>query len=250
MAKPFLAYDIDGTAFKSSLLEKTIEEGIDEGLFQAEPFNAAYAHREQWQTSNNEGIYQAYLSRLVGAFVTQIEGVQVERFEQITAKMIAKHSARKFAFTKSLLKATQRSHTPIAISGSPTIIVKPFVEELGTELVYGSNFDVEDGVFTGSAKSVGDKAEILKKLVEEGIVTQKGSIAVGDTKSDIPMLDYASRPIIFNASRTLTRHGKENGWIRVNEVKDQITAMAFDQIRHGYVEMDPLELIDRLPAAS
>ena len=228
MTKPFAAFDVDGTIFKSSLAEKVVDGCIAARIFPAEHFNKVFANKRRWQISNNEGVYQAYVQRLVGTFISQIAGVEVERFNDVVTAMIAEHTVRKFAFPRKLIDTVQGSHHIIAISGSPNIIVQPFLADLPVQATYGSMFDVEDGKFTGSAVSVGDKATILKGLVADNVVGQAGSIAMGDTISDVRMLGYADHAIMFNASRTLTSYGSEFGWLRINEVKDQITALEPD----------------------
>lgn len=243
MTKPFAALDVDGTIFKSSLAEKVVDGCVAAHIFPAEPLNAVYAHKRRWQASNNEGVYQAYLHRLVRTFITQVAGVEVEQFNQVVKAMVAEHTVRKFAFPRKLVTAVQPSHHVIAISGSPDMLVGPFLADLPIQATFGSRFEIEDGKFTGGAASVGDKATILKNLVSEGVVGLAGSIAMGDTFSDIPMLDYADTAIMFNASRTLTNYGKEFGWLRVNEVKDQVTALGLDGMG-VYAERDVRELLE------
>lgn len=225
MPKPFAAFDVDGTIFKSSLAEKVVGYCIDEGIFSADAFNDVEHSRSRWQANNNEGVYQAYLHRLVGAFVTELTGVEVERFNAAVDKMIADQGIRRFSFPKKIMKLLQNTHEIIAISGSPTIIVKPFLADLPVQDVYGSILDTEDGRFTGTAESVGDKAHVINSLVASKDLTYHGSVAIGDTYSDVPMLHRATHPIMFNASHTLTKYGSEFGWARVHEVKDQVTTL-------------------------
>jgi phosphoserine phosphatase len=249
MPKPFAAFDVDGTIFKSSLAEKVIDGCIDAGMFKAESFNKVFENKRRWQRSNNEGVYQAYLHRLVGSFVIELAGVDVEQFNEVTASMIEHHTVRKFAFPRQLMTALQTSHHLLAISGSPNILVQPFLHDLDVQTTFGSTFAVEDGKFTGEAQTVGDKATLLRELVAKGEITQLGSVAIGDTFSDISMLKYAATPIAFNASRTLTNYAKEFNWLRVNEVKDQITALEWDDLSKQYIEQDSERIIDSLRAA-
>jgi len=248
--KPFAAFDVDGTIFKSSLAEKVVEGCIEAGVFSPEPFNKVAENRRRWQANNNEGVYQAFLHRLVSTFVEQIEGVEVERFNAVIANMLSVHAVRKFAFPRTLMRALQPTHHPVAISGSPDILVVPFVKDLGVETTFGAQFNVEDGRFTGEAQSVGDKATILRRLVTDGVVSREGSVAVGDTVSDTSMLEFADVPLMFNASRTLTGYGSEFGWPRVNEVKDQVTVLEWNEGTASYVESNPDQLINRLRRAS
>jgi phosphoserine phosphatase len=163
--------------------------------------------------------------------------------------MLEQHIVRKFGFPRKLMQSLRATHYLLAISASPDILVEPFVQDLGVEASYGSRFEVQDGRFTGQADSVGDKAAILRRLVDESVAIQAGSVAMGDTFGDIPMLEYAANPVMFNASKTLTNYGSEFGWIRVNEVKDQITALQWNGDAGLYVECSPDDVINRLKAA-
>jgi HAD superfamily phosphoserine phosphatase-like hydrolase len=246
MTKPFAAFDVDGTIFKSSLAEKIVEHGIADGLFAAEPFNKVHDSRRKWQENNTEGIYQAYLKQLVGALVMQMTNVEVEHFDKVTADMIKEHTVRKFRLPKKMIRALAYSHTPIVISGSPDVLVRPFVADLNIAAVYGSTYDVEDGRFTGLAKSVGNKALLLRDLVEQGVVTREGSVAIGDTYGDVPMLEYASKAVMFNGSRTLIDYGEVFGWDKAFEVKDNITILSKDPESETYAETDIESFLDSL----
>lgn len=246
MPRPFFALDVDGTIFKSSLAEKIVEHGIAEGLFDAESFHEVYENRQRWQEDNTEDIYQAYLKQLVGVLVVQMTGVEVERFDAVTASMLKKHDDRKFRLPRIMIEALRDTHTTIVISGSPEVLVRPFVADLHVDQVYGSTYEIENGRFTGEAKSVVKKGDLLRGLVQEGIISQQGSVAMGDTVGDVPMLDYADHPVMFNASETLTRYGEGQGWDKAFEVKDNITILRKSSLFGIYTERELKEFLDTL----
>ncbi|MCA9348552.1 HAD-IB family hydrolase, partial [Candidatus Saccharibacteria bacterium] len=62
----------------------------------------------------------------------------------------------------------------------------------------------------------------LTKLIDKhGLSTEK-SLAVGDTKSDIKMLEMVEQPICFNPSQELYDEARKRGWKIVIERKDVI----------------------------
>lgn len=246
MPKPFAAFDVDGTIFKSSLAEKIIEHGIEDGLFPAEPFNDVYESRRRSHETNNDETYQAYINKLVGTFTMQIAGVEVERFDKVASSMIRKHEVRKFRLPRLIIQALEDSHLPIVVSGSPDVLVRPFVADLNITTVYGSTYATDDGRFTGEAYGVGDKAALLQKHVEAGDVIKQGSVAIGDTASDISMLDYADKPIMFNPSSMLMKHGEKEGWDKALEVKDSIVILSQTQSGDEYHQRDVEEFLDSL----
>jgi phosphoserine phosphatase len=169
--------------------------------------------------------------------------VDVHVFDWVVQKMVEDHKVRLYAFPRQLMESVRATHTLVIISGSPDMVVRPFVEQFKADYIFGSTFEQQDGKYTGVAAPVGDKAAILQRLVDEGQGTQEGSLAIGDTMSDRPMLSWVEQPIMFNASRTLTEHGKELGWLRVNEVKDCIAALQFEEAAEGYREIEYPEIL-------
>lgn len=246
MPKPFAAFDVDGTIFKSSLAEKIVEHGIAEGLFDAEPFNEVYESRRRWQENNSEGVYLAYLDQLIGELVTQMAGVELDRFNAVAATMLSKHEARKFRLPRMMIRTLAATHTPVIISGSPDVLVRPFVGDLNVASVFGSYYEVENGRFTGLAKSIGNKALLLEEMVRKGDLSRDGSVAMGDTFSDVPMLEYADRAMMFNPSRTLSDYGEVLGWDKAFEVKDNITILSKLSESNAYAERDLDDFLDSL----
>jgi HAD superfamily phosphoserine phosphatase-like hydrolase len=249
--KPFAAYDLDGTLFKSSVLEKSIPIAVDLGVFRDTAFDDAYASREHWQQDNNEGTYLAYTKKLVDSFIGQMANTRVDAFDEVVKELVSSQLVRRYGFTKRLIGSVAATHSNILITGSPEILARPFVQDMpGISRVFGSTYEAVDGVYTGVARSVGSKAAILQSLVTEGSVSQQNSIAVGDTMSDTPMLHMATSPIAFNPSFTLAQYGQEYGWDKAFEVKDNITPLHLDENTGSYVEVPLAEYLDSLRKAA
>jgi phosphoserine phosphatase len=58
--------------------------------------------------------------------------------------------------------------------------------------------------------------------VEKYGATFAGSIAIGDSESDIAMLELVERPIAFNPSKGLFKEAQKQGWPVVLERKNMI----------------------------
>lgn len=217
----YAVFDVDGTFFKSSCLEKVIDTAVVEGVFDGTAFAAANRRRRQWQQNNNEGVYQAYLSTLVQGFIGQIVGVEVARFNQVIDHMVDAHRVRLFGFTRRLLEHVAPTHTTVAISGSPQIIVERFLNDLGFDHIVGSQFGQRDGRFTDEITSTNKVADFQRIAGAQGVL----DIAVGDTIGDRDIFAMAGRPIAFNPSATLQHVAIENSWPIVTENKDAVYQM-------------------------
>jgi HAD superfamily phosphoserine phosphatase-like hydrolase len=244
--KPLAVFDVDGTIFKSSLLEKVVQQCIDVGLFAAADFTDVWQMRRAWQLKNSEDVYLRYIQKLIDELVAHIKGVDVHVFDWVAHKMVEDNHVRLFAFPRQLMESVRESHTLVIISGSPEPALKPFVEQFGIDMVFGSQLEHIDGVYTGEATSMRDKAAVLQRLVSGGEVLQEGSVAIGDTVSDIPMLEFVDLPIMFNASRTLVEYGSQRGWARVNEVKDSVVALELERDQGEYREVEVEQLLGRI----
>lgn len=214
----FAVFDVDGTFFKSSCLEKVIDAAIAEKVFEHQAFEAAFRKRRQWQTHNNEGVYQSYLHSLVGGFVSQIVGVNVDRFDAVIARMVEEQRVRLFGFTRQLLELLSGDHITMAISGSPQMVVEPFLDDLGFDHIIGSQFGQEGGVYTTDITGT-DKVGAFRTLAGENGVLD---VAVGDTSGDNAIFELAERPIAFNPSATLRQAAIANRWPIVTENKDAV----------------------------
>lgn len=234
--KPFAVFDVDGTIFKSSLAEKVIDACIAEGLFARRSFSQAFAYKRKWQRHNTEQVYQTYIHYLVETLVQEMAGIDTHWFNNVTTTMLANHALRKFGFPCQLIRTLAQTHEIIAISGSPEILVAPFLAGLPVNRIFGSMYEMKEGRFTGNATSIPDKAVIVQELLDNRHVNRNGSVAVGDTISDASIMELAHHSIMFNASLTLTKYGIKQHWVRVHEAKDQVTVLAYDEAYGGYVE--------------
>lgn len=223
--QPVAFFDIDGTVFRSSLLIRLVEELIAARIFPdtaADGYAPAY---EAWQ--NREGSYETYMDALVTVFRQQLRGVHYGTVADISRLMVAEQSARTYRYTRDLIAALKRDgYYLVAISQSPKMVLDEFCTAYGFDKVYGRIYEIgPTDRFTGVVEAesvITDKANIVTRVFERAAVTPAGSIAVGDTEGDIPMLAAVERPICFNPNQTLFAHAKRQGWEVVVERKDVI----------------------------
>jgi phosphoserine phosphatase len=114
----------------------------------------------------------------------------------------------------------------LGISHSPKFIVDGFGYEHGSDKVYGTYYATgASNNFTGVVEEealIKNKGAVLTRAARKEGLSLEGVVAVGDTESDIPMLELAARPIAFNPNAALYRHAKLRGWKIVVERKDVV----------------------------
>jgi len=225
MKKKVAIFDIDGTIFRSSLLIELVNKMIEHGLF---PKDMVKVYEKQYHLwLDRQGSYEDYINAVVDAYNQNIKGVSHEEFKKVAELVINNMKDRVYRYTRDLVKELKsKDYFLLAISHSPMEIVQDFGRGMGFDKVYGRIYEVgEDGRFTGGmefADLIADKAKVLDRALEKENILLEGSIGVGDTESDISLLEKVEKPICFNPNQSLYKVAKEKGWPIVVERKDVI----------------------------
>ncbi len=223
---PVAFFDIDGTVFRSSLLIELVEALVREGVFPQvarEAYEDAY---RAWQS--REGTYQAYVEAVVASFRAQLRGVYYGDFADVGRQVVGVQSKRVYRYTRDLLHELKREgYLLIAISQSPKTILDEFCAQYGFDKVYGRVFELgPQDRFTGQGIDehlISNKAAIVERVFSRHPeLSRQRSLAVGDTESDIPLLEAVDRPICFNPNAVLYNHAQLREWPVVVERKDVI----------------------------
>jgi len=219
-------FDIDGTIFRSSLLIQINNALIKEGIFpqqaarEIEPDHQAWFHRQ--------GTYEAYISKAVLVHIRYIKGAKKQVVSRIAKKIITAQKNRTYIYTRDLMRKLKKEHYHlIALSGSPFYIASAFAKAMKFNDVFGSTFEVINGIFTGKLTTVLEqekKVDQLKLFLDKKNIIPdfKHSIAVGDTEGDIPMLSLVGNPVAFNPNRKLMLYARSKKWKIIVERKDVI----------------------------
>jgi HAD superfamily hydrolase (TIGR01490 family) len=227
--KKVAIFDVDGTIFRSSLLIKLVEAFIEEEIF---PTSAKKGYDREYKSwLERKGTYDEYIEAIIRVFIEHIRGVSYNDFLEVSKKIVEKHKDETYVYTRTLVKKLRKQgYFLLAISQSPKGILDTFCKHLGFDKVYGRFYetDAEDN-FTGQVAElhlIANKANIVKRAVERENLLLKGSIGVGDTEGDIPMLELVENPICFNPNQKLYRFAKLNKWKVVVERKDVVYEIA------------------------
>ena len=157
----------------------------------------------------------------------QIKGKPYNEVCALAGEVIEEKRDRVYRYTRDLVKDLKdKGYFILGISHSPKFIVDGFGYEHGFDKVYGSFYGSgPSDNFTGEVEDrelIQHKAAILQRAARKEDLSLQGSIAVGDTESDISMLELVTTPIAFNPNQKLYDHAKKRGWKIVVERKDVI----------------------------
>ncbi len=219
-------FDIDGTVFRSSLLIELVEQLVNQNVF---PLVARERYMDEWLAwRDREGSYEEYIQAVIATFMDHIKGVHYGDLADIGRQVVAVQSKRVYTHTRNLVtKLKQQGYYLVAISQSPKTILDEFCEQYGFDKVYGRIYDIgPQDRFTGAVQEehlIQNKANIVKRVFDrDPSLVKEGSIAVGDTDGDIPLLESVERAICFNPNKVLHTHAKRMGWEIVVERKDMV----------------------------
>lgn len=223
--RPVAVFDIDGTLFRSSLLIELVERLIEHKVFPRES-RAVYAvEHAEWL--DRKGDYDSYIRKVIDVFGAQLKGVSYAAVADIGGEIIEEMRGRTYRYTRDMVQELKKKgYYLLAISHSPKFMVDGFGYELGFDKSYGIFYETgASDNFTGvisSPELILNKGTVLQRAVHKENLTLEGSVAIGDTESDISMLELADTAIAFNPNKMLLRHARRQKWKVVVERKDVI----------------------------
>ncbi len=218
-------FDIDGTVFRSSLALELIECLIEKDIFTKESRNMYEEEFNRWHA--RQGEHKEYVNKVIECFESQLKGVSYQSVADTAGEIIEEKRNHVYRYTRDLInELKQKGYYLLAISHSPKLIVDGFAYEAGFDKSYGTFLPTgPSGNFTGDIEYeeiIDNKSAVLLRVLRKENVTLKGSVGVGDTDSDISMLEMVEHPIAFNPNKELYAHAKRRGWEIVVERKDVI----------------------------
>ncbi len=216
-------FDVDGTIFRSSLFIELAEAMIEEGYFPADMRDDYALRYRRWL--DRKGSYEEYLEGVIKSFMKNLKGVRYADFADVAKTVVSLEKDRVYRYTRDLIKELKKKdYFLLAVSQSPKTVLDLFCKRLGFDKVYGRIYELgPQNKFTGQIVDlhlIANKANILRRAVEKENLTLKGSVAVGDTEGDIPILEMVEKAICFNPNAALYRYAKLQKWKVVVERKD------------------------------
>ncbi len=222
--RKFAAFDIDGTIARSALFFQIVDELIAAGHLPAEARVELDEKYERYRRREHQGAFYDYSEASVSILVNNMTKVRVTDYQRAVDAVVTRSGSYIYTYTRDLIRSLKKQgYFLIALSGSEMYSVQQFAKAYNFDVAIGEVYHEKDGYFTGQVDMVVHKKDVhLKRLITKHDLTLKGSIAVGDTKGDIQMLEVVEHPIAFNPEQMLYQTAKQNGWKIVVERKNVI----------------------------
>lgn len=222
--RKFAVFDIDGTVIRWQLYHAIVDELGKRGHMAPELHQQIRDARHTWKSRSHSSSYNQYEDTLVHVYRKVLTSLNVDDYLQAVDVVFEAYKDQVYTYTRDLIRELkEQGYLLFIISGSQQEVIQKLGEYYGFDDVVGTQYLQKDGKFTGEFKGVfGHKDELLNGLIAKHGLRTKGSVAVGDSESDIAMLELVERPIAFNPTKGLLEHAKQHGWDVVVERKNVI----------------------------
>ncbi len=233
MTKKLAVFDLDGTLFRWQLYHELVYRLKEKGCFSddvATKLDDAFLGWTSRRTS-----FHDYEHAMLKLFSSELPRVPTAVFDETAAEIVKSSGHKVYRYTLNLLqRLKQEGYFLLALSGSQQEVVDQFAELYGFDAWIGSLYERDEKGFTGNMLRhvPGSKNSIIVAYAEEHGFDLSQALAIGDSASDVPLLDIVGEPIAFNPSEELLTTAREKGWQIVVERKNIAYAMRADASGH------------------
>lgn len=228
--RKFAVFDIDGTLIRWQLYHAIADTLARQGHIKPESYQAMKDARMEWKRRAG-GSFRDYEVQVIEVYEAILKTLTYEQFESAISAVFEEYKDQVYTYTRDLIAKLKIEGCLIfAISGSQTEIVAKIADYYGFDDYVGTIYERRDNGFSGS-KTIGslDKDATLKALAKKHHTDFKDSVGVGDSRSDISMLELVENPIALNPEKDLFEYAKKKGWKIVLERKN----MVYELEKHG-----------------
>jgi HAD superfamily hydrolase (TIGR01490 family) len=221
----FAVFDIDGTLIRWQLYHAVVNKLAKEGVLGEDAHKTLKSAMMIWKRREHDDSYKDYEYKLIKVYENALLNLNTKIFDKLVLEVIDEYKDQTYVYSRNLLKQLKKqSYKLFIISGSHTELIKHIAEYYGFDDFIGSIYERDGQSFTGKNTHLPslNKAGSLDLLIKRNSVTTEGSIGIGDTYSDAPILSKVDNPIAFNPERRLYKHAKKQGWKIVVERKNVV----------------------------
>ncbi|HEU5004806.1 MAG TPA: HAD family phosphatase [Candidatus Saccharimonadales bacterium] len=227
--KKFAVFDIDGTLIRWQLYHSLADRLAHHGYINEASYETMREARMQWKRRTSDEAFPLYERRVVQAFDSALKSISPQQLDEVVNEVFAEYKDQAYTYSRNLIaKLKNEDYFLLAISGSPVEIVSKVAQYYGFDDWRGSTHFSKDGRFTGAKRVVSyHKDKTLIEMIKKHDLSYAVSIGVGDTRSDIAILEMVASPIAFNPDRYLYEYARMRAWDIVLERKNMVYELKY-----------------------
>ncbi|MEM8918725.1 MAG: HAD-IB family hydrolase [Pseudomonadota bacterium] len=205
-------FDFDGTIIAGYSATALLWEKIKRREMSAEELVETANVMAQYSMGNMG------FSGLMSSASRLLKGVTEDSYFEFGEELYEKHIARKvYPESRALIDAhLAKGHTVAIVSSATIYQIEPTARDLNIEHVLCSQYEVENGEFTGEIirpLCFGEgKVLAAEKLAQEKDLDLNKSYFYSDSDDDIELLEHVGKPRPLNPNSKLTAIAEERGW--------------------------------------
>jgi HAD superfamily hydrolase (TIGR01490 family) len=225
VGRPFAVFDIDGTLIRWQLYHAIADALAKTGHIEPGLFGQARQARMEWKRRSGDEAFKTYENILINAYDQALATFTVQDFLRAVQTVFDEYKDQTYTYTRNLIRTLQKqNYLLFAISASQEEMVEMLAKYYGFDAWAGSTYTRRGDRFTGHKVPLKRdlKVQTLQTFIKKFDATTVGSMAIGDSDSDIPMLASVERPIAFNPNRALFDHAQQRAWRIVVERKNMV----------------------------
>jgi HAD superfamily hydrolase (TIGR01490 family) len=222
--KKFAAFDIDGTLIRWQLYHVMVDKLAGAGALGPDAKQSLREARMNWKRRQHQDSFKEYERLIVRLYESALVHMSTKDFDRFVTDIIDEYKDQTYVYTRDLLRDLKaKGYFTLIISGSHHELIEQVGRYYGFDDWLGSQYVRSGESYSGKKNIVSsDKASALRSLVKKHGLDYKDSLAIGDSASDIAMLELVEQPIAFNPDKILFEKAKEKSWPVVVERKNMI----------------------------
>ncbi|MEE1926860.1 haloacid dehalogenase-like hydrolase [Streptomyces sp. TRM 70351] len=162
-------------------------------------------------------LFQSTVEQVYTHYAAAVAGVPYEMLKAASRRAWAVSRPELFDFVVPFLEELRRrGYVAVLISGSPEEAVEVAAADLGIQYSYGARVAVAAGRCLARLERApgypGEKLRCLQVLRERVPLDLSRSLAIGDSASDIELLNVVGYPAAFEPDMEMATVARERGW--------------------------------------
>lgn len=225
-------FDIDGTVSRNDNLELLITEITKRDLLPCDKEAVVERARKLWKSRELD--FKEYLKTVID-ILPDLKFFSQDILNKISQDIINGQGGNFYLFPWMLLiRLKNLGYKLIAISGAPSFMAEKYLDKIGLFpwKIHSLKWIFKDNIFTGKIdlSILKDKGKFLEKEYANSLdLTQ--CIALGDTASDISMLQKVGKAIAINPTYELAKKAIKQKWTILLERKDLVVTFPQGQLK-------------------